>query len=64
MLIWKYENMGIFPIAIILKKNAEKQSSFSSLLKLIDKCHKLISETVNTQGNETEILYTSLCRGF
>ena len=67
-LIWKYENMVIFPIAIILRKNVGKQSYFSSLLKLIDKCHSWFQKqlTLNdslSSNEEVSHHSTSTSRG-
>lgn len=55
MFIWKYENIAMFPTAVILKKHVENPRVFFfffRLLKLFHICHSLFQEQLilNAKG--------------
>lgn len=48
MFIWKYENIAMFPTAVILKKHVENPRYFFSPIKIISHMPQFVSGTVNT----------------
>lgn len=51
MFIWKYENIAMFPTAVILKKHVENPRVFFfffSPIKIISHMPQFVSGTVNT----------------